>query len=377
MTLFGRVLSYFRPLFQAESASNIPALDGVRALAIALVVLDHCSDAISRLPIAHGWIERAASKGWVGVDLFFVLSGFLIGSQLLGEIAGTGRIRYGRFILRRSLRLWPLYYFVLAVMAFLSAPIGWHDLFYWMNYKGGAVTGGWSLATEEQFYLLIPIALIAGLGSRRKPEALWKAGWIALFCAPLIRWWVAKVSGISSSDSAEFVTSIYKPLHAHFDSLVLGLLLAFSRVFAKQFPVRRVWAATVCSMILAVAFPVVFKLSLACLFSGALVHRVLAKPESYLGRIFSWRPFYSLSRLSYGVYLTYNFLVAPVTAFFFEKLGWSSSVALYAAVPLSVLLLSSTLCVGLWAVIEEPFLRLRARLCRDEVRPQAVARPAA
>ncbi|MGH9519122.1 MAG: acyltransferase family protein [Terriglobales bacterium] len=82
---------------------NVPGLDALRTMAILLVVMVHTQESVgSHIPFV--------GAGWTGVDLFFVLSGYLIGRQLWKE-AQTGRIRIGRFLLRRGLRMWPLYFF--------------------------------------------------------------------------------------------------------------------------------------------------------------------------------------------------------------------------------------------------------------------------
>jgi peptidoglycan/LPS O-acetylase OafA/YrhL len=92
-------------------ASQIPFLDGLRSIAILLVISDHLSakfvaaygpNLYSRLPFV--------ANGWIGVDLFFVLSGFFIGGQLWKERRDSGSVAVGRFILRRGFRIWPLYF---------------------------------------------------------------------------------------------------------------------------------------------------------------------------------------------------------------------------------------------------------------------------
>ena len=142
--------------------SYFPALDGLRAVAIAAVLWHHALPAA-----AGGWVAR----GHVGVRLFFALSGFLISSRLLAERRATGSMALGHFWLRRSLRIFPLYYAVLALFAlylglraedagsrhFFAHLI--HHATYTSNwFIDYAVSHpvwfafGWSLACEEQFY---------------------------------------------------------------------------------------------------------------------------------------------------------------------------------------------------------------------------------
>src|SRR5436305_13199738 len=99
-------------------AGNIAALDVLRALAIVLVFSGHFGDEFQAVPkVAHFPVFYWS---WTGVDLFFVLSGALIGSQLWKELQRTGHIRIGRFLLRRGFRIWPLYF---SLAAFLIAQV--------------------------------------------------------------------------------------------------------------------------------------------------------------------------------------------------------------------------------------------------------------
>ena len=138
-----------------------------------MVLMHHCSkeftnvfgqgDLFANLPFVVG--------GWRGVDLFFVLSGYLIGRQLWRELRTTGTIHLVRFIaVRRGLRIWPLYYFSIALWlvgsragrASFSSFRWWPDAAFLSNYfPGGVVLGAWSLCVEEQFYLLTPLIILA------------------------------------------------------------------------------------------------------------------------------------------------------------------------------------------------------------------------
>ena len=150
-------------------ASNIPSLDMLRSAAILLVLSLHVGEffptRIQHLPFVY--------YGWSGVDLFFVLSGFLIGGQLWKQLYLQGNIEIGRFILRRGYRIWPLYYaFILVVGGFTLAagkPVSGFlvDIFCVSNYFHHKIAGGWSLSTEEQFYIAVPVLLY--LGSRLLP----------------------------------------------------------------------------------------------------------------------------------------------------------------------------------------------------------------
>jgi peptidoglycan/LPS O-acetylase OafA/YrhL len=151
------------PRFQDRERQ--PGLDLLRALAIIVVVIYHAG--IMGFPMpgrVHRW-------GWIGVDLFFALSGYLIGGQLLAPLARNQRINLGRFFARRALRIMPAYFVVLAIYFLLpswreypemSQPF-WKFLLSIQNvalHGGTAFSHAWSLAVEDQFYLALPFILL-------------------------------------------------------------------------------------------------------------------------------------------------------------------------------------------------------------------------
>src|SRR4029450_3826957 len=151
-----------------------PGLDLLRALAIIVVVVYHAALFGFKLP---GRVDRF---GWIGVDLFFVLSGYLIGGQLLAPLAREQSIKLGRFFARRVFRIMPAYFAVLAVYFLLpswreysemSQPL-WKFLLSVQNialHGGTAFSHAWSLAVEDQFYLALPFLL---LFLYRRPRAV-------------------------------------------------------------------------------------------------------------------------------------------------------------------------------------------------------------
>jgi len=139
------------------------SLDGLRCFSIIAVIWQHARTGNS--------VWRPLTLGFLGVDLFFVISGFLIVSLLLRERSATGHISLKKFYIRRVLRIFPLYYGVILCTAAFYATIGHHsaygrrflhDLPYYFTFTANfvpvAFTIVWSLATEEQFYLLWPSA---------------------------------------------------------------------------------------------------------------------------------------------------------------------------------------------------------------------------
>jgi peptidoglycan/LPS O-acetylase OafA/YrhL len=157
-----------------ESGGRFDNLDGLRAVGIALVFLHH-----ARLSVGDSVIE---TNGRFGVALFFVLSGFLIANLLLREVASCGELSFGRFFLRRCLRIFPAFYAVLFVYVLLIYALNQFSptnqalfadklpylLTYTSNLADGASAGplfiAWSLAVEEQFYLLIGLVVLVMRG---------------------------------------------------------------------------------------------------------------------------------------------------------------------------------------------------------------------
>src|SRR6058998_28262 len=206
-----------------------PGLDLLRALAIIVVVIYHAALFGFKLP---GRVDRF---GWIGVDLFFVLSGYLIGGQLLAPLAREQSIKLGRFFGRRVLRIMPAYFVILAVYFLLPSwreypdmaqPL-WKFLLSVQNialHGGTAFSHAWSLAVEDQFYLCLPFIL---LFVNRWPRAaiiipcLIVFGGIAL--RTFLAWKNLDETGVSFRG---FQAWIYYPTWTRLDPLVFGVALA-------------------------------------------------------------------------------------------------------------------------------------------------------
>ena len=158
-------------------------LDHLRALAIILVFLSHYSLLSHNKP---GWLDDVAKFGWTGVDLFFVLSGFLISSQLFAQVKEQQPISFKTFFLKRFFRIIPAYLAVLAI--YFTIPYfhekkglaeGWRYLTFTQNFglnlrETRAFSHSWSLCVEEHFYLALPLILLLF----QKLQWLKKAGWL-------------------------------------------------------------------------------------------------------------------------------------------------------------------------------------------------------
>ncbi|MGA6940083.1 MAG: acyltransferase [Pseudolabrys sp.] len=216
------------PRFQNRERQ--PGLDLLRALAIIVVVVYHAALFGFKLP---GRIDRF---GWIGVDLFFVLSGYLIGGQLLATLARDQRIKLGRFFTRRALRIMPAYFVVLAIYFLLPAwreypemsqPL-WKFLLSVQNialHGGTAFSHAWSLAVEDQFYLALPFLLLF-LCRRPRPAIIVPC--LIVFGGIALRAFLAaqNPSADGGVSFRGFQAWIYYPTWTRLDPLVLGVILA-------------------------------------------------------------------------------------------------------------------------------------------------------
>src|SRR5213592_3181077 len=216
------------PRFQDRERQ--PGLDLLRALAIIVVVIYHAALFGFKLP------ARVDRFGWIGVDIFFVLSGYLIGGQLLAPLARDQRINLGRFFARRALRIMPAYFAVLAIYFLLpswreypemSQPL-WKFLLSIQNvalHGGTAFSHAWSLAVEDQFYLCLLFIL---LFVNRWPRSAIIIPCVIVFGGILLRTFLAW-----QNPAADFGVSfrgfqawIYYPTWTRLDPLVFGVALA-------------------------------------------------------------------------------------------------------------------------------------------------------
>jgi peptidoglycan/LPS O-acetylase OafA/YrhL len=149
-------------------SSRANGLDTLRAAAITLVFMNHYMAFVSQTP-TFGW---GSVVGWAGVDLFFVLSGYLIANQIFAGLARGATLSPGSFYARRALRTLPVFWLVLALYFLFPAVMGgntppplWRFLTFTQNiglHGGTAFSHAWSLCIEEQFYLILPLALAIG-----------------------------------------------------------------------------------------------------------------------------------------------------------------------------------------------------------------------
>jgi peptidoglycan/LPS O-acetylase OafA/YrhL len=333
----------------APRLGHVPALDGMRGVAIAAVLVYHAG---------------GASGGYLGVDLFFVLSGFLITSLLLEEHAEHGLVSLRRFYLRRVRRLMPVAVagIVFSEIALLGGYIGWPALsgvfafFYVENlahFLHDAPVAGvghyWSLSQEEQFYLLWPPLLVLLLRRRVNARRL---------LAGLV---LAALAVIAHRSSLHDSLRLYGP-DARSDGMLLGCALA---VAWKAGIVRPHRAWRLAGILAAAGFAVAaglatwstgeaYGVTAANLAAVTMIASVIMAPQGWLPWLLSLRPLRRLGVISYSLYI-WQPLVASVTGLHGIAMLVAATVAGW----------------GSYRLIEEPFRRGRA--ARPEPAPSLPA----
>jgi len=368
---------------------TVPGLDLLRTLAILLVISGHyygdfadargTALAIGRFPLIY--------FGWTGVDLFFVLSGYLIGRQLWRELLRRNTIDVPRFLLRRGLRIWPFYFAFLAWTWLRSSTHGaafLPDLFFLSNYLPNSIAGGWSLSTEEQFYIFLPLLLLAlNLVIRPRQQYLIVIG--LLLALPLIR--VLTLHPYPPDISQDEVRRLIQlPFHTHADGLLVGVLISWLSVVHPRYlaplpPLRNLVvpaSLALAGLALRSLDSRIFAFSGLALIFGGLALFVL-RDRSRFARFAGARPFYLISRLSYGMYLNhFPVLSLGMPLLVAATRSLPPNAGFFVGYPLAVL--ASMLIAALTFLgIESPFLQLRDRwLLRQKSRvPPARMDPSA
>jgi peptidoglycan/LPS O-acetylase OafA/YrhL len=215
------------------SAGRILELDILRGIAILLVLAMHSPGERGESGRLHALDGLMHGFGWSGVDLFFVLSGFLIGTLLISEIDKSGEVDIRRFLVRRMLRIWPAYYCLIVVAFVRSAadsPGGlassfasfWPALVHIQNFRGVPRPQLWTLAIEEHFYVLLPLLL--WLGTRR-PATHDRLRAIPYVGAGLVVGCLALRTGLFATTSL----NVRRQTFLCIDALFFGVTLAYLR----------------------------------------------------------------------------------------------------------------------------------------------------
>jgi peptidoglycan/LPS O-acetylase OafA/YrhL len=364
----------------------LPQLDGLRFCAFLLVFVHHS-------PVFPGGSRAAASvkdMGWVGVDLFFVLSAYLLIALLQKEYAATGATDFKKFFIRRALRIWPLFYVYVATCFVHFVATDGEDLtkmtgrtighLFFVDNFFSAFSGEynplpftphlWTIAFEEQIYLFMPLLFMAIVGLRRNNTLFAVTAVAIVVSQPLLRWGLTR---FHINEITLWVTPFL-----HFDTIFAGLLLGAGvgstlkeRVsgdaiaiagalvlgyivfvladsgVSEALPIRGVYLFT----LLAIAF---FLIVLGCLDPGSRIARLLAR-----------QPFVFLGRISYGLYVWHwignQFGPGLASSWFSPVMTQQNVVVAWFSVVMPALSLTVALSVLSYFALERPFLRIKSR----------------
>lgn len=349
----------------AAEASNPPrlaSLDGMRGVAIAIVMLGHTSGSEGGLPWATQLVRFLPAS--VGVQIFFTISGFIITHLLIREHAETGHLTLSAFWIRRAMRILPPLIVMLATLTLMShagwiqvsSQSQWASVFFFRNHVPGGWFNGhiWSLSVEEQFYLCWPLFMAWFLG-RRRVSGL--GSLIAL--AVLARFFFVQ-TGRGGWATYSLIGNL--------DGLVMGAWAALQLAGISAWPERQMlrlarWWFVLLPLVAVANYltstryalwavpvqPVIISLLTAAIIRGqlstnaSLLHRFLNLPGlTYLGR------------MSYSIYLWQQLFLCPIGA-------WSVSMTWFTIPPWN---LGCSLMVGWlsWRFIEVPCAAVRSRM---------------
>jgi peptidoglycan/LPS O-acetylase OafA/YrhL len=341
-----------------SAARRIPSLDGLRAISIALVIVSHLLGTRG-FPVGPRAMGAIGDFGYLGVRVFFVISGFLITSLLLAEHEKTGGVSLKNFYARRMWRIFPAFYtFVAAmVLAWAMGSIALHAydvlaaVTYTMNYhydRSWELGHIWSLSIEEQFYLVWPALFILGGPRRVVPIAL-----AMMAVAPVLR-----AAAFFVVERPDDITMEAYP--CVMDSIATGCLLAALRPrldtntrYLKA--LRSPWFLLIVPIIVVIAlrptwwaFEYTSNVTIQNIGVALLVDRCVRNPDDWVGRILNWGPLVWLGGLSYSLYLWQepflnHYAKSDVNTF-----------------PLNVAL-AFTCAVASFYLVETPFLQWRDR----------------
>lgn len=394
-------------------ADNLKVVDGFRALSILAVMCVHGMTELGYLVPSDFFAKFSTTlvghlflQGELGVDVFFVISGLLVTHFLLREHTDSNKISLSNFYYRRALRLLPAYYLVLAFYCLTKQPNWqnvWANLIYINNYIPAArecMPWAWSLAIEEQFYILFPILLIGFLRMKSRAGKIVAVSSLAAMAFAL-RLHALKRSGLAlpfavpsvGPDAelhlAKVFDALYFPIHVRFGALLCGAIVAYllhAGIAQRLFqPSRwRGYAIQVIGIIFIgiviytsrlvmpqtdylgkallesriyngtylVAYHYVFSMGIAMQLMVMLCHEGFSLPARILGHPI-WYP---LAQLSYSAYLINNLLLAIMEDSLTPKVATSLSAVGYV---LSSALLTLSAAAVVYIFVEKPFMQLR------------------
>lgn len=403
---------YFFGVFYTDPR-EIGSLNGIRSLAIFMLFYVHLfrflgvDDPNQGVDQSLGWLRNFLDNGSQSIDMFFVLSGFLISGPLMRQLDRKGTLDLKNFYIKRSLRIFPPYFIFCAIQFFIFIPSAarWNpayaenswriifDLLYVSNYWHGTIFHGWSLSLEEQFYLLFPFLLLMVFPRLGKRGRLW---FLIVFTAiPLVFRAVYLYAVILPASGVEQINlynkGIYYPFHGHYDSIFIGIILAFiydnyrdfmNRLFSNKVLFYSVqtgaWGGIIAYSFLVFEFDtsVASMVIRFPLFSTlwALVMITSMKEGTIINRLLSFKIYSPIAKLSYCAYLIHIAVMTPLIRKFFvtrteEGIPMTRFIEQWEVIPYSILMgfIILTVAYLYHLVAERPFMILKEKYAGKQI----------
>ena len=388
----------FRPV-----PGDIAPLNAPRAIGIFAVITTHLSQTLEQhdriLNFSPYWKNFYDSASQF-MDMFFVLSGFLIAGPLIARMEAGKGLKFGEYFLKRTLRIFPAYYIFITLYAFVLMPatLGKNatpdtaqhieqtqqnaivEYLYLSNYMEGIQYHTWSLALEEQFYLLIPFFL--AFIYIRTPERLRNRLLISMYLMPfLYRLWahftfMAELPPSGPEMEHAYHKYIYHPFHGHADSLLMGVIIGRLHVTGPQKLQEFFNRKKLNLIILSVAaiivglnsllvneftygfFSQVIRFNVFNMFYGYFLLFLAYRPDFWISKIFAWNIFSAPAKLTYTTYILHVVGSLPATALLIGLDGYVEHkfVLFYGVATGAFVML---LAYFYYLVTERPFMILR------------------
>ncbi len=391
--------SSFKTLFKPEKTPLFPFIDGLRALSILWIISMHTLWMFGYHLDKQAYIKLSSRlelapffQGHLAVDIFFVISGFLISHYLFNEYQQQQTINLKQFYLRRALRLLPAYFVVMVIVAFAyphNLNTIWANIFYVNNFlplQQQFMGWTWSLAIEEQFYILFPCLILLVGKTKRMLSIL---VWLFLFSFVIrfvlcysneVQLPIATHVVVDEEQMYFYFNLIYDKSYTRYGGLIVGVIVAYLSVytrtieFLKQHHYLRVslWYLSLFLLVLYILGSVsnlnVSVIETAYLIAGVrnifslaigyvVLYSLSIGKNSLIVRFLSSSFWYPIAQLSYSAYLLHLLIIALTANSLYSMMSLDLLPLLSLILLMIVLTLTLSLMLYLW--IEKPVLELR------------------
>lgn len=372
----------------AQQAAHFAPIDGLRARSLLWVIVFHVTNEFGRKLPREDQLLQILRRGFLGVDVFFVISGFLIGYLVLREQRDRGSVDAGRFFYRRALRMLPAYWLTLVIYAVLLGPnvdnVGWNLVFLnnFLPSDQQCMSWAWSLAVEEQFYLVFPgfVWLLHRVPQRRRLLCL-LAMLVLAFCVrgAVVYFDQLYVPGFERDQ--RWLRGFYMHTHVRYGALLCGVsaaylllhtdVLAWFRRTRLRVPLLVLAAATIIDMVARRQFATygwplwfnwayltsasyLFALGIACVMLACVAG---VSEVRWLSRFLQARWLYPIGQLSYSSYLVHLLVIQALSES--RTLPRAETPGELACAIVLVAVATFGVAAAMYLGIERPFMNLR------------------